>query len=137
MTRSSALARSTRGIGSSVGLVVVGVVVLVSALCHLSQSLPGSSENDAPLWRPYVSANASASWDPSAVDSESDGHGEHSCQHERSTAASPQAPAVPTLASPAAVGDPMPPAADTVSPLVTGQPHSSRPRQHILCVLRT
>lgn len=134
MTLSSALASSTQAIGAGIG---IGIVVLVSALCHLGQTLPGGSEHDAPLSRPHVSTDASVSWDRPAVDRGSDGHGEHSCQHERSTAASPQAPAVPSVARPAVFGAPTPPAADTLSLLVSDQPHSTGPRQHILCVLRT
>jgi hypothetical protein len=136
MTLSSALARSTRAIGSSIGLVVVGVVVLVSALCHLGQILPGGSEHDAPLSHSSVTIDASEAWDTPAVDSESDGHGEHSC-HERTTAASPPAPAVPVVAKPAVFGDPTPPTAAILLPLVTDQPHPAGPRPYTLCVLRT
>jgi hypothetical protein len=137
MTLSSALARSMRSAGPRVGRVVVGVVVLVSALCHLGQILPSGSEHDGALSPPSVSTSADESWHAPAVGSKSDSGGEHSCQHERSTAAHPQAPA-PTAVGKSAVFDRGPnPAADTCLPLVTDRPPLPGPRQHVLCVMRT
>jgi hypothetical protein len=135
MTPSSVLARLMRPAGSVVGLVVVGAVVLVSALCHLS--LPSGSGHDAAHSRALVSISDSDSSHLPALDGETDGDGEHSCQHERSTAAHPQAPALTAIAKPVAFDSVTNPATDVSLPLVADRRDLSGPRQHILCVLRT
>jgi hypothetical protein len=137
MTRSSALARSTRATGPRIGLVVVGVVVLVSALCHLAQILPSGAEHDAALSHSSVSISATESLAAPAPGSESDRGNEHSCQHELSTAAHPQAHALTAVANLAVFDSPTNPTADTLSPRGTDGRHPPGPRQHVLCVLRT
>ncbi len=137
MTLSSALARRMRSTGPRVGRVVVGVVVLVSAVCHLGQILPSGSAHHGALPPSSVSISASHSLDASAVDSESDSGGEHSCQHERSTAAHSQTPTLTAVAKPAEFDRATSLTVSTFSPLVTDRPHLSGPRQHVLCVLRT
>jgi hypothetical protein len=137
MSLSSALARLIRSTGPRVGRIVVGVVVLISALCHLGQILPSGSEHDGALSHSSVSIAASESIDAQAVGSETNSGGEHSCPHERSTAAHPQAPALTTVAKPAVFDSLTSPAAYALSPLVTDRHHLPGPRQHVLCVLRT
>jgi hypothetical protein len=137
MTLSSALARSTRATGSYIGLFVVGVIVLVSALCHLAQILPSGAEHDAALSHSSVSISATESFAAPALRSESDRGNEHSCQHELATAAQPQAPALTAVANLAIFDSPTNPTADTLSPLGTDGRHLPGPRQHVLCVLRT
>jgi hypothetical protein len=133
MTPSSGLARLVR---SASPLVVVGAVVLVSALCYLGLLLPSGSEHVAHSSAP-VSISASESGHVPALDSETDSDGEHSCHNERSAAAHPQASALTAVANPVAFDSATIAATDTSSPLAADRPHLSGPRQHILCVLRT
>ena len=135
MTLSSALARWTRSTGSRVALVAVVDVVLVSALCHLAQILPSGPGHDAAHPHSSMSISAAENVDVPAASSESGG--EHSCQHERSTAAHLQAPALTSVVKPAVPESAVIRAADTFSQLITDRPHLPGPRQHVLCVLRT
>jgi hypothetical protein len=133
MPRSSVLASLVRSAGP---LVVVGAVVLVSALCHLGLLLTSGSEHVAHS-RAFVSISASESGHVPDSDSETDSDGEHSCHNELSTAAHPQAPALTAIAKPVAFDRATIPATDASSSLVPDRAHLSGPRQHVLCVLRT
>jgi hypothetical protein len=136
MTQSSAIARSMRATGSGIGL-VVGFVVFVSALCHLGQMLQSGSEHDHALSPSAASINGSEGRDAPAVGSESDGGGVHSCQHERPTAAHPQAPALTAVAKPAVLDRAPNLSADTFSPRADHPTHLPGPGQYVLCVMRT
>jgi hypothetical protein len=137
MTRPSVLARLMRSARSGIGLVVVGAVVLVSALCNLGLLQAGGSEHEAAHSRTPASISVSESGHVPALDSETDGDGEHSCHSERSTAAHPQAPALTAIAKPVGFGSVTNPATNASSSLVADGPGLSGPRQHALCVLRT